>query len=163
MVERFNRTINTRIWTDLSDRGTVRWVDVIKDLVDACNHSHYRSIGMAPADVQKKDENRLWVRLFGNGDTFLKPQIPNGAMVQAGSHKTIFDKGYMQNWTKEHLTVSKAVPLWKGSKRRVYKLIDYNDETVKGSWYPLEIQEISYNQYRIEKVLLRRTLPDGTK
>ena len=43
--------------TYLSDRGTVRWVDVIQDLVDAYNHSRHRSIGMAPADVQKKDEN----------------------------------------------------------------------------------------------------------
>ena len=29
VVERFNRTIKTRIWTYLSDRGTVHWVDVI--------------------------------------------------------------------------------------------------------------------------------------
>ena len=28
VVERFNRTIKTRIWTYLSDRGTVRWVDI---------------------------------------------------------------------------------------------------------------------------------------
>ena len=59
VVERFIRTIKTRIWTYLSDRGTMRWVDVIQDLVDAYNHSHHRYIGMAPADVQKKDENRL--------------------------------------------------------------------------------------------------------
>ena len=64
-VERFNRTIKTRIWTYLSDRGTVRWVDVIQDLVNSYNHSRHRSIGMAPADFQKKDENRLWVRLLG--------------------------------------------------------------------------------------------------
>ena len=66
VVERFNRTIKARIWTYLSDCGTVRWVDVIQDLVDAYNNSRHRSIGMAPADVQKKDENRLWVRLFGD-------------------------------------------------------------------------------------------------
>ena len=29
VVKRFNRTIKTRIWTYLYDRGTVRWVDVI--------------------------------------------------------------------------------------------------------------------------------------
>ena len=63
-VERFNRTIETRIWTYLSDRGNVRWVDVIQDLVEAYNHSRHRSIGIAIADVQKKDENRLCVRLF---------------------------------------------------------------------------------------------------
>ena len=33
----------------------------------------------------------------------------------------------------------------------------------KGSWYPKEIQEISDNQYCIEKFLRRRTLPDCTK
>ena len=132
-------------------------------MVDAYNNSRHRSIGMSPADVQKKDEIRLWVRLFGDGDTHLKPQIPQGAMVRASSHKTMFDKGYMPNWTKEHFTVSKAVPPRNGTKRRIYKLVDYNDEDVKGSWYPEELQEISDNQYRIGKVLRRRTLPNGTK
>ena len=117
---------------------------------------------MAPADVQKKDENHIWVRLFGDGDTHLKPLISLGAMVQASSHKTIFDKGYMANLTKEHFTVSHAVPPRRGTKRRVYKYVDYDDEPVKCSWYPEELQEISDNQYRIDKVLQRRTLPDGT-
>ena len=58
VVERFNRTLKTRMWTYLSDRGTVRWVDVIQDLVDAYNHSLHRSIGMALVDVQKKNEDR---------------------------------------------------------------------------------------------------------
>ena len=66
VFERFNRTIKTRIWTYFSDRGTVRWVDIIQDLVDAYTTSRHRFIGMAPADVQKKNENRLWVRLFGD-------------------------------------------------------------------------------------------------
>ena len=162
-MERFNWTIEPRIWTYLSDRATVRWVDIIQNLVDAINYSRYRSIGMALADVQKKDENRLWVRLFVDGDTHLKPQIPQGAMVRASSHKTIFDKGYMPNWTKEHFTMSKAVPPRKKPKRRVYKLINYNNETVKCSWYPEKIKEISDNEYRIEKFLRRRTLFDDTK
>ena len=168
VVERFNRTIKTRIWTYLSDRGTVRWVDIIQDLVDAYNHSRHRSIGMAPVDVQKMDENRLWVRLFGGGDTHFKPQIPQGAMVWASSHETIFDKCYMPNLIKEHFTVSKAVPPRKRTKRRIYKLMDYNDETVKGSWYPEEIQEIfrqpvpyreslvkAYSTWRHKKLFVR--------
>ena len=163
VVERFNRTIKTRIWTYLSDRGTVRWVDVIQDRVNSYNHSRHRSIGMAPEDVQKMDENRPWVRLFWDGDTYLKPIIPQEALVRASSHKTVFDKSYMPNWTNKHLTVSQAVPPRKGTKRREYKLVDYHDEPVKNSWYSEELQEISDNQYRIDKVLRRRTLPDGTK
>ena len=83
--KRFNRNIKTRIWTYLSDRGTVRWVNVIQDLVNAYNYSRHRSIGMPPADVQQKDENRLWVRLYGDGDTLLKGSISQGAMVRASS------------------------------------------------------------------------------
>ena len=69
----------------------------------------------------------------------------------------------MPNWAKEHFTVSQAVPPRKGTKRCIYKLVDYNDENVKGSWYPEELHEISDNKYRIEKVLQRRTLRNGTK
>ena len=163
VVKRFNRTIMIMLWTCFSDRGTVRWLDVIQDLVEAYNHSHHRSIGMAPADVQKKDSVRLWVRLYGDGDTYLKPPITQGAMVRVSGKTTIFDKGYTPNWTKVHLTVSQALPPRRETKRRVYQLVDYNDEAVTGSWYIEELQEISNNQYCIEKVLRRRTLPNGTK
>ena len=96
VVERFILTIKTRIWTYLSNRGTVRWVDVNQDLVDAYNNLRHRSIGMAPADVQKKNENRLWVRLFEDGDTYLKPLIPQGAMVRARSHIKILTRATCQ-------------------------------------------------------------------
>ena len=59
--------------------------------------------------------------------------------------------------------MSQAVPPRRGTKRRVYMLVDYDDEPVKVSWYPKQIEEISDNQYCIDKVLQRRTLPDGTK
>ena len=55
VVERVNRTIETRIWTYLSDRGTVRWVHIIQDLVDAYNPFRHRSIGMTPTDAHKRD------------------------------------------------------------------------------------------------------------
>ena len=59
--------------------------------------------------------------------------------------------------------MSQAVAPRRWTKRRVYKLVDYNDENVKGTWYPEEIQEILDYQYRIEKLLTRRTLHDETK
>ena len=102
------------------------------------------------------------MRLIGDGDTHLKPKILQGTMVRASSHKTICDKGYVPYWTKEHFTVSQAVPPRKGIKRRIYNLVDYKDEPVKDSWYSEQLQEISNNQYRIKKVLRRRTLPDIT-
>jgi len=163
VAERFNRTIKSRIWTYLSDKGTVKWVDVIKDLVSAYNNSHHRTIGMAPSKVQKKDEDRLWAKMYGDGNTYLKPSIPRGSMIRISKNKGVFDKGYMPNWSKEHFVVDQVPEQQRGSKRRVYKIKDYNGEVVKGTWYPEEVQQITANQYRIEKVLRNRTAPDGTK
>ena len=47
-------------------------------------------------------------------------------MVRFSCNKTIVDKFYMPNKTKKHYIVSQAVPLRKGTKRGVYKLVDYN-------------------------------------
>jgi len=165
VVERFNRTIKTRIWTYLSAQGTVRWVDVLQDLVHSYNNSHHRSIGMVPAKVQPQDQDRIWVRLYGDGNTYLKPsKIPNGVMVRLNKAKGVFDKGYMPNWTKEHFTVTNEVEPRRGSRKRVYKISDYDGEGVSGSFYPEELQEISEYKYRIERILKRRTSPvDGSK
>jgi len=163
VAERFNRTIKTRIWTYLSDKGTVRWVDVIQDLVQAYNNSYHRTIGMPPSKVEKKDKARLWVRMYGDGDTYLKAAISRGSMVRISKAKGDFEKGYMPNWSKEHFIVDQDAEQRRGTKRRVYKIKDYNDEPVKGKWYPEELQKINSNQYRIEKVLRRRTAPDGSK
>ena len=69
----------------------------------------------------------------------------------------------MPSWTKQHFTVSQAVSPRNGTKRRVYKLVDFNDDVVKGNWYPKELQEILEKQDCIEKVLQKCTLPDGVK
>ena len=59
--------------------------------------------------------------------------------------------------------MSQKVPPIIETKRSLYKLGDYNDDALKRSWYREKLQKISDNQYRIEKVWRRRTLPDGTK
>ena len=121
---------------------------------------------MKPADVQKTDENKLWARLYGDGNTELKRErIAPGSMVRISNVKGIFEKGYMPNWSKEHFTVN-ASPLGpprKNTKRRVYKLTDYDGEPMLKSYYPEEVQQITDNQYRIEKVLRRSTAVDGSK
>ena len=69
VVERLNRTIKTRYWTYMSDRGTMQYLDVLAKLVDSYNYSRNRSIGMAPVEVIEHDQERIWARLYGNGDT----------------------------------------------------------------------------------------------
>ena len=163
VVERFNRTLKTRLWTFFSARRTQRWVDELQNMVDSYNHSVHRTIGMAPASVTKADEDRLWVRLYGDGDRNNRPKtkaVPVGSQVRLNKWKGVFDKGYRPNWTTEHFKVTDTVAQ---RKRPLYKLEDYNGEEIKGTFYPEEVQHIKENKFFIERVLKRRTLKDGTK
>jgi len=51
VVERFSRTLKTKMYRYFTARNTRRYVDVLVDLLHSCNHTYHRSIGMAPVEV----------------------------------------------------------------------------------------------------------------
>ena len=66
VVERFNRTLKSRMWRYFSARQTNHYLDILPKLLQAYNHSWHRSIGAVPADVRLTDEARIWKRLYGS-------------------------------------------------------------------------------------------------
>ena len=116
VIERFNEIIKTRIWTYLSDRGTMRWLDVIQDLVDAYNHSCHRSIGIAPADVQKSEENCLLVRLFKNADIHLSLQFRKEPWCGPAATRQFLTKVTCQTVPKSTLQWVRKCHLEKGTR-----------------------------------------------
>ena len=61
IVERFNRTLKTMMWKDFYSKGTYDWIDVLDDLVKNYNNTKHGSILMKPKDVNKTNENVVWV------------------------------------------------------------------------------------------------------
>ena len=60
IVERFNRTLKTKMWKYFTAQNTRRYVDVLQSLVNGYNQSYHRSIKMKPVDVRKSDS--LFIR-----------------------------------------------------------------------------------------------------
>jgi len=48
VVERFNRTLKTKMYRYFTHANTRRYVDVLDDFVHSYNNTYHRSIGMAP-------------------------------------------------------------------------------------------------------------------
>ena len=46
--------------------NTLRYVDVLQPLIHTYNHTHHRSIGMAPHQVTPKTVPDVWDRLYGS-------------------------------------------------------------------------------------------------
>ena len=160
VVERFNRTIKSRIWRYFSANNTKRYLDVLPKLVDSYNNSIHRSIGMRPAEVKESDQDRIWARLYGVGKSRSpRVKLMPGQMVRLSRVKGEFEKGYMPNWTEQHYRVEGT----EGKLKRVYKLQNIHGEPINGSFYDEELQPINTNQYQVEKILKRRIKPNGDK
>ena len=61
VVERFNRTLKSRIWTYFTGHQTGHYLDILPKIVDVYNNTYHRTIGRAPNQVRKKDENEILV------------------------------------------------------------------------------------------------------
>ena len=59
VVERFNRTLKSRMFRYFTHKNTSRYVDVLKDFVTAYNHSYHSTIKTKPADVNNENEKEI--------------------------------------------------------------------------------------------------------
>ena len=81
------------------------------------------------------------------------PKFKIGDHLRILKYNNIFAKGYTNNWPEEVFVVSKIknTVLW------TYVTSDLNDEPIAGSFYEKELQKTNQNEYRIEKVIKRRS------
>ena len=64
VVERFNRTLKTKMFRYFTYANTRRYLDVLDDLLHSYNNTHHRSIGMAPSEVNADNEDVVRARLY---------------------------------------------------------------------------------------------------
>jgi len=157
VVERFNRTLKTRMWKVFTKLRSHRWVDILPKLVKAYNNSFHRSIHMRPVDVTKSNESEVWHILYGGNDEESKQtfKFNVGDQVRVGVKPNPFRKGYEPQWTEEIFTVSTRL----ARKPPMYFVKDANGEEIRGSYYEHELQKVVKDvkaPYWVEKVLESR-------
>ena len=59
VVEQFNRTLKQRLYRYFTAANTLEFVDILPDLVEGYNATPHRSIGMAPKQVNWKNEKAV--------------------------------------------------------------------------------------------------------
>ena len=93
--------------------------------------------------------------MYGKEVDSKSPAIFNiGDKVQISKTRRAFNKGYLPNWTEEIFTVTEVID----TKSRTYKLEDYGNEKIEGSFYEKEIQRVIKTDeiFKIEKILSTR-------
>ena len=159
LVERWNRTLKSKMWKYFTSRNTYKWLEVLPKLVHAYNHAKHRVIKMRPADVNKENAMLVWERLYGNDERNKRTitNVSEGDTVRISKAKGQFEKGYLPNWSREEFFVDKMNAKFLPS---MVTLKDHRGERIEGNFYKDEIQKISRNVdddvYEVEKVIRQK-------
>lgn len=163
IVERWNRTLKTKLWKYFTSRNSYKWLDVLPEIVHAYNHSKHRTINMKPANVNRENATLVWERLYGDDERNKKTMknIKMGDSVRISKAKGQFEKGYLPNWSREEFFVDKVNSKFLPS---MVTLKDHKGERIEGNFYNEEIQKIARDRdddvYEVEKVI-RQKRKDG--
>jgi Chromo (CHRromatin Organisation MOdifier) domain/Integrase core domain len=158
IVERFNRTLKSKMFKYFTAKGTRKYIDVLDDMISSYNNTVHSSIKMRPSEVSEENEQEVFHTLYGFPDkrSLLQHSIPSPAKIGIGDKvrtKYIlgpFDKGYLPNWSDVIYTVEKASSL---QPKPVYTIGDSQPRR----YYKEDLQKVNENLQRVEKILKRRT------
>ena len=165
VVERWNRTIKSKMWRYFTKNRTGVYIDVLPEIIEKYNNTYHHSIKCTPSDARKQSMYQHVFNALYNDDSLYAnslrppPKYKIGDQVRISKLKKKFEKGYTANWTEEVFIIQKV----QSTIPYTYKLKDTKDEIVKGTFYEPELQLAKQTTFRIEKVLRRRTNKDGKR
>ena len=111
VVERVNRTLKSKLYRYFMAVNSLRYIDVLQDLVDSYNNTYHRSTGRAPATVSLLNVGTVRRKLYG-GSTSTAPKMFKfyvGDHVRISLCKLLFKKGYKMNWTEEIFQITRQL------------------------------------------------------
>lgn len=137
-IERFIRTLKTRIWRYFTHKRTNRYIDVLQSFIQAYNNTTHSSIRMKLACVNLYNAvvAKTNLREFHDRIKKRKPRYRVGTFVLISRAPNIFRKGYERGWTKElfkitRVSTTRAPP--------IYFLEDLNGQSIDGFYYDEEL------------------------
>ena len=152
VVERFNRTLKTKMYRYFTAKNYIRYVDVLPDLLHSYNHTYHRSIGMAPVEVEDTNKDLVRARLYPLIPKSYKWKYDVCDRERITMRRQPFKKGYVGNWSEEIFEIDARLP----TVPVTYRLKDLVGDIIKGKFYKPEIQKVfksDEDYFDVEKIL----------
>jgi hypothetical protein len=150
-AERAILTLKQRIYKDLAMRGSNRYIDHLKGIVENYNNTKHSTTKMKPNDVKKQHEKLLLETVFKDRRVRVNVPLKVGDVVRIARSRFTFEKSYFPNWSIELFKI-KAI---NEKNPPTVTLTNYDGtEDIRGSFYLKEIKKVKYpDLFLVEKVL----------
>ena len=159
-AERAIKTIKSKLYRYMVSNNTLRYINVLQDMVKSYNSTVHRSLGRPPSEVYKSNEGEVrleqYLLLSKKKHPLQKFKFNTGDKVRTTLTSEKFDREYGQRWTGEVFVVVNR------RRRRgipIYKVEDWNGEVLEGTFYQNQLQKVNVTDqdlFKIEKILKRR-------
>ena len=141
VVERFNRTMKSRMWRHFAASSTNIYINVLPQLLEDYNNAKHQSIGMTPTEASDPENGRFIQQKSTSGLRGTIPRFRIGDEVRIAISKRHFEKGYTPNWTEEVFIVHEILP----TAPITYRIRDLMNEHIQGSFYAQQLQKSTPN------------------
>jgi len=138
VAERANRTIKDRLFKYFSEENTLRWLDVLEDIVDDINNSVCRMTGRKPVNVNEGNAPQLQRRLYKRHTEYPEAHTPKfevGDHVRVQEHSAVFEKG----WNKYTDKLFRVTDIAEDQGMNLYRLEDTLQRELPGRFYEREL------------------------
>ena len=154
VVERFNRTLKSRMFRYFTYKSTSRYLDALQNLVDAYNDSYHSTIKRSPVSVTVDDEREIRKLLYSPKKLPIRWRFNVRDKVRICQSRRPFRKGYLPGWTEEIFSIESRIP----TDPQTYAIVDYSGEAIVGKFYAEELQKVTKDDdvYNVERVIKSR-------
>lgn len=139
IVERFIRTLKSKVFKYMKANNTNRYVDILQIIISTYNRTKHRVLGMAPSEVNRSNERELWLKQYGKYLYAKKdPIFKIGDKVRLTKYKRTFNRSFFSNWKREVFQVARILY----TKPIMYVLVDKDNELLTGGVYEQEMSKV---------------------
>jgi len=125
-VERFNRTLKEKIFRYFTYKNTLRYTDVLEDLLHSYNNTYHRCIGMSPIEVNRQYEDAVRARLYRLKPKHFKWKYEVVDRLRMSKQRRPFHKGYFGHWPVDVSKIAARLP----TTPVTYELRDLGGESI---------------------------------
>ena len=159
LVERFNRTLQSKIHRYMTHKKTEAYLGVLPELLAGYNDTVHSTTGFSPTYLSSTTDESVHLAVWDISGFGEPPWDRVTRTFKVGDHVRInktrvtFRKSYIAGWSRELFRIvgiNETYP-------RTYRIVDQGGEEVRGNFYPQELLAAPDPEFHdVEKIVKKR-------